>query len=69
MRRLKKTRISIDQEMTLLSSFYQENRTTWLNKYISDRDPTLLKQLETYKSKYGNSWTEPQCKKYERSER
>ena len=60
---LEKTRISIDQEMHLLASFYAEDNDTGLNKYISDRDPLLLDQLKNFKSKYGASWKEPQCAK------
>jgi hypothetical protein len=60
---LEKVKISIAEEMRLLSSFYHEHNNTWLNKYISDRDPKLLAQLATFKSPYGNSWTEPQCAK------
>ena len=58
-----KLRIAIDGEMKLLSSFHKENANSKLNKYISDRDPELLSQLESFKSKYGNSWTVPQCEK------
>ena len=60
---LEKTRIAIDYELHLLSEFHKEYPDSSLNKYISDRDPKLLGQLESYKSKYGNSWTVPQCKK------
>lgn len=57
-----KLRIAIDGEMSLLSSFHKENANSALNKYISDRDPKLLSQLKSFKSKYGSSWTVPQCK-------
>ena len=60
---LEKTRIAIDGELRLLSEFHKEYPASSINKYISDRDPKLLGQLESYKSKYGNSWTVPQCKK------
>ena len=60
---LEKTRISIDQEMRLLSEFINEHDDTSLNKYISDRDPALIGKLKNFKSKYGYSWTEPQCNK------
>src|SRR5438045_2564976 len=48
---LEKTRIFIDQEMRLLSSFYKDNRNTDVNKYISDRDPALLDQLDKFTSR------------------
>lgn len=58
---LEKTRIAIDKELMLLSSFEKKNENTWVNKYILDRDPDLLNQLKTFKSKYGNSWRKPEC--------
>ena len=60
---LEKTRIAIDEEMSLLSSFHKKSPNSSLNKYISDRDPKLLSQLENFKSKHGSSWTVPQCAK------
>ena len=60
---LEATRIAIDQEMHLLSDFHKDGRDRSLDKYISDRDPRLLGQLETFKSKYGGTWTQPQCDK------
>ena len=60
---LEATRIAIDQEMHLLSDFHMYGRDTSLDKYISDRDPELLSHLETFKSKYGGTWTKPKCEK------
>ena len=60
---IEKTRIAIDKELQLLSEFEKENTETWVNKYIADRDPDLLDQLKTFKSKYGKSWTELKCAK------
>jgi len=57
---LEKTRISIDQDMTLLASF-EGKLSPGAAKYINDREPTLLSALKEFKSKYGNSWTEPEC--------
>jgi hypothetical protein len=58
---LEKTKIAIDGEMRLLSSFHEEHPDSPLNKYISDRDAKLLGDLKGFKSKYGDSWTVPQC--------
>lgn len=58
---LEKTKIAIDGEMQLLSSFHKEHPDSGINKYISDRDAKLLDVLNGYKSSYGNSWTEPDC--------
>ena len=60
---LEATRIAIDQEMRFLSEFHRASEDTSLDKYISDRDPKLLSQLETFKSKYGGTWTQPECEK------
>jgi|SRR5271169_1966877 len=60
---LEKTRQSIDEEMHLLSEFHKKHGNSSLNKYISDRDPKLLAQLETFKSKYGDYLTVPECRK------
>ena len=60
---LEKARIAVDGEMKLLSSFHQESPRSPLNKYISDRDPKLLDELGSFKSRYGNSWTVPQCRR------
>ena len=53
--------IRIDQDMKLLSSFTKGNLSPWVIKYINDRDPTLLSKLAEFKSKYGESWKEPEC--------
>lgn len=58
-----KVKISIAKEMSLLSSFYRRHRETWVNEYISKRDPELLQELASYKDPYGNSWKEPKCSK------
>ena len=60
---LAKVRISIDQETRLLSSYYSEHNSPSVSEYIAKRDPTLLTQLKGFKSKYGDSWSEPQCPK------
>ena len=58
---LEKTRIAIDGEMSLLSSFHAEHPEASINQYIADRDATLLGTLKGFKSRYGDSWTVPQC--------
>ncbi len=60
---LEATRIAIDQEMRLLSEFHKDSGDTSIDKYISDRDPKLLSQLETFKSKYVGTWAQPRCEK------
>ena len=58
---LEATKIAIDKEMELLSEFHKDHGASWLNKYISDRDPNLLDQLGSFQSKYGTVWEEPKC--------
>jgi len=58
---LEKTKIAIDVEKRLLASFHEEHPNSPINKYISDRDANLLGELKGFKSKYGESWTVPQC--------
>ncbi|SRR6266699_2243009 len=60
---LEATRIAIDQEMRLLSEFHANSGDTSIDKYISDRDPRLLSQLETFKGKYIGTWAQPTCNK------
>ena len=60
---LEATRIAIDQEMQLLSEFHKNSGDTSIDKYISDRDPRLLSQLETFKGKYVGTWANPRCDK------
>lgn len=58
---LEKIRKSIDMEMMLLSSFHNRYKNTWVNKYVSDRDPSLMKELANYKSKYDGGPVKPKC--------
>ena|SRR5712691_245552 len=60
---LEATRIAIDQEMQLLSEFHKNSGDTSIDKYISDRDPRLLSQLETFKGTYVGTWAQPACNK------
>jgi hypothetical protein len=60
---LAKVKISKAQETSLLASFLKEHPDTSLNKYVDDRDPGLVERLVNYKSPYGNTWSEPECKK------
>lgn len=57
------TRIAMDQEMQLLSEFHRNGGDTSIDKYISDRDPKLLSQLDTFKGKYVGTWAKPTCNK------
>jgi hypothetical protein len=60
---LEATRIAIDQEMQLLSEFHRNNGDTSIDKYVSDRDPKLLSQLDSFKGKYVGTWAKPTCNK------
>jgi hypothetical protein len=52
---------SNDKDLELLSHYAQEGITAHAEKYISDRDPRLLGELRSYKSKYGNVRAEKAC--------
>jgi hypothetical protein len=53
--------IALDQDTKLLSSLFKGELSPWVSKYVNDRDQNFLKSLETFKSKYGDSWKEPDC--------
>lgn len=55
--------INLDQDTKLLAEFFKGKLTPDAIKYVSDRDPELVSSLRTFKSKYGSSWTEMECKK------
>ena len=55
--------VAQDEDMEILSRFVTHDQLdAQAVQYISDRDPKLLGKLKTFKSKYGNSWAEPECK-------
>lgn len=54
--------VAEDKDMELLAGFVNGKISPWAIKYISDRDPTLVNELKTFKSKYGRSWSEMECK-------
>jgi len=60
---LDKIRIDIDTQMYVLSSLYKEHKNSGAMASISKRDPSLPAQLENFKRKNGDSWTEPKCTK------
>jgi hypothetical protein len=55
--------INEDQDTKLLADFFRGKLSVNAKKYIYDRDPELAKNLGTFKSKYGDSWIEPNCSK------
>ena len=55
--------IAQDKDMELLSEFFTRGQLDERSlKYIALRDPKLLSELKNFKSKYGNTWVEPECK-------
>jgi hypothetical protein len=60
---LEKAKISKDLELSLLASFLKDHPSTWLSKYVSERNPALIEQLKTFKSISGSSWKESHCNK------
>ena len=48
------------KDTELLAGFMRGKLDKGIVEYI-DRNPALLAELKTFKSKYGNSWTEEAC--------
>lgn len=58
---LAKLRYDIDLQLYVLSSLYRDHKGTWVVEELGKRDPNVTAQLESFKSQFGNSWTEPKC--------
>jgi hypothetical protein len=58
---LAKLRFDIDSQLYVLSSLYRDHKGTWVVEELVKRDPAIRAQLESFKSQFGNSWTEPKC--------
>jgi hypothetical protein len=58
---LAKVLFDIDIQTDLLASFYREYKGTPEVEALVKRDPSLPSQLEGFKKKYGESWSEPKC--------
>ena len=56
-----KVEIRMDQDTKLLASLFKGTLSPWVAKYVDDRDPKLLGTLDKFRSKYGDSWAEPDC--------
>ena len=54
--------VAEDKDMELLAEFFNGKLDASAIKYVTDRDTTLAEQLKSYKSKYGRSWSEAECK-------
>ena len=54
---------SENSDMKLLAEFLNGKLDQPTIRYIANQDPNLLKELKKFKSKYGNPWQEPECKK------
>ncbi len=51
-----------DQNMEVLSDLVKKGIDADTLKYLADREPAILTELKTFKSKYGKSWMEKPCK-------
>lgn len=54
--------VAEDKDMELLAEFFNGKLDASAIKYVTDRDSALAEQLKSYKSKYGRSWSEEECK-------
>ena len=59
---LEKLKISVAIESSLIASSLEEQKTNDLSQYIAKQSPCLETKLVSYKSPYGSSWKEPECK-------
>lgn len=51
-----------NSDLKLLTEFVNGNLDEGTITYITNQAPNILNELKTFKSKYGNTWREPQCK-------
>ena len=58
---LEQVKIDIDGKMHLLSMYVKEGGDLPTLKYMTDRDPTIISRLKSFKSKYGSAWEVPRC--------
>lgn len=52
---------SENADMKLLSEFLNGKLDQPTIRYIARQDPNILGELKSFKSKYQNTWQEPQC--------
>jgi len=59
--------VKIEHEKSLgiivIADHFEKHGNTWLTKYINDRDPNLLSNMDYLKSKYVKAREKPVCKK------
>jgi hypothetical protein len=51
-----------NSDLKLLAEFANGKLDQSAVTYISNRDANILNELKTFKSKFGNTWPEPECK-------
>ncbi len=59
---LEKLKISVALESAVLASALEHQKTKDLSQYIAQQSPGLEVKLAGYRSPFGNSWKEPECK-------
>ena len=47
-------------QLSLLADYFKKYPNTWVNKYVTDRDPNLITALKTF-SVNKQDWTIPEC--------
>ena len=50
-----------NSDLKLLAEFINGNLDRSAITYITNQAPNILNELRTFKSKYGNTWREPEC--------
>ena len=59
---LEKLKISVALESAVLALALEHQKTKDLSQYIAQQSPGLEVKLAGYRSPFGNSWKEPECK-------
>jgi len=54
--------IANDKDMESLSGFFRRKLDPSARAYVLQRDPGLIDDMKTFTSKYGSSWSVPECK-------
>jgi hypothetical protein len=50
-----------NSDLKLLAEFVNGDLDRPAITYITNQAPNILDELRTFKSKYGNTWREPEC--------
>jgi hypothetical protein len=58
---LAKVRFDIESQLNVLASIYREHKSAGVFDEVAKWDPSIIGQVERFKTQYPNGWTEPAC--------